>query len=136
MQPDREKRLLQIAFAAAIFVPIGAGLGGIAAGPQFADQGAGPAATISLDSHFRYLSGLLLAIGFGFASTIPAIETHAARIRLLTFIVFIGGLARLWSLNAAGVPPTPMAFGLAMELIITPILCLWQARVANAFHMH
>jgi hypothetical protein len=27
-----------------------------------------------------------------------------------------------------------MLGGLIMALIATPILCLWQARVANAFH--
>lgn len=131
MLPDKEKRLLQIAVAVAIWVPIGAGIGGIALGPQFAY---GAAASISLDSHFRYLSGLLLGIGLGFACAIPGIETHAALFRLLTFVVFIGGLARLWSLGDVGVPSAPMVFGLVMELIITPLLCLWQARVANAFH--
>lgn len=131
MPPATEKRLLQTAIGLFALIPIGAGLAGAALGPQLAD---GTAASISLDSHFRYLSGLLLGIGLAFCSTIPSIEAHAARFRLLTLIVFIGGLARLWSLADAGVPSMPMLGGLTMELIITPILCLWQVRVANAFH--
>lgn len=131
MPPDTEKRLLQTAIAIFALIPIGAGLAGAALGPQLAG---GTVASISLDSHFRYLSGLLVGIGLAFCSTIPSIEAHAPRFRLLTLIVFIGGLARLWSLADAGVPSMPMLGGLTMELIVTPILCLWQARVANAFH--
>lgn len=132
MPPATEKRLLQAAIAVFGLIPVGAGLAGVLLGPEFAAAAA--IADISLDSHFRYLSGLLLGIGFAFWSTIPAIERHAGRFRLLTLIVFIGGLARLWGLGDVGIPATPMLGGLTMELIGTPLLCLWQARVANAFH--
>ena len=30
---------------------------------------------------------------------------------------------------AAGVPSGAMLFGLAMELVVTPLLCLWQSRL-------
>jgi hypothetical protein len=92
--------------------------------------GGHPAANLTLDSHLRYLSGLLLAIGFGFWSTIPRIEQQAARFRLLTAIVVLGGLGRLYGIAAEGLPPGPMLFGLAMELGVTPLLCWWQGRVA------
>ncbi|MGQ0528110.1 MAG: DUF4345 family protein [Alphaproteobacteria bacterium] len=49
----------------------------------------------SFDSHVRYLSGLLFAMGIGFWAAIPAIETQAPHIRLLTSLVVVGGLARL-----------------------------------------
>lgn len=131
MPPSTERRALQAAVALFALIPIGAGLAGVLMGPAFTGDGT---AAISADSHFRYLSGLLLGIGLAFWSTIPAIERHAGRFRLLTLIVFIGGLARLWALAEAGIPSVPMLGGLIMELIATPILCLWQARVANAFH--
>ena len=131
MPPAFEKRLLQIAVALFALIPVCAGLAGVVLGPDLAR---GTAADVSLDSHFRYLSGLMLGIGLAFWSTVPSIERHAGRFRLLTLIVFIGGLARLGSLTEVGIRSMPMLGGLTMELITTPILCLWQARVANAFH--
>ena len=32
-----------------------------------------------------------------------------------------------------GVPSLTMLGGLAMELVVTPLLCLWQTRVANRY---
>jgi hypothetical protein len=85
----------------------------------------------SLDSHFRYLSGLLLAIGLGFWSSIPDIERQGGRFRLLAGLVFIGGLGRALSLAAAGQPGGPMLAGLVMELLVTPLLAFWQFHVAR-----
>lgn len=121
------RRLLQIAIIVFGLVPVGAGLDGIVRGPGFAGAGS---FSISLDSHFSYLSGLLLAIGIGFYSTVPRIEAHTARFRLLTALVAAGGLARLYSMITIGVPDRAMMFGQIMELIVTPLLCLWQGLVA------
>lgn len=123
-----ERRLLQSAVAVLALVPIGAGLAGIVAGPDFA----GPAAThVAVDSHFRYLSGLLLGIGLAFWSLVPDIENRTGAFRLLTAIVFVGGLARLAAVFTQGVPGPEMIFGLTMELIVTPLLCIWQARLTK-----
>ena len=119
--------MLQASVAVLALIPIGAGAAGVLLGPAMVEA-AGP--NVSADSHFRYLSGLLLAVGLGFWSTIPAIERKAARFRLLTLLVFIGGLARLMSLALAGLPSAAMIAGLAMELVVTPLLCFWQRRVA------
>ena len=109
-------------------VPVAAGLAGIVTGAAM--LGGHPAANLTLDSHLRYLSGLLLGVGLGFWSTIPRIEQQTARFRLLTAIVVIGGLGRLYGIVAEGLPPAPMLFGLVMELGVTPLLCWWQGRVA------
>ena len=123
------RRALQIVVAVLGLVPVLSGLAGMVLGPSMA--GLDPSATpIALDSHVRYLSGLLLAIGLGFWSTIPRIERQAARFRLLTGLVVIGGLGRLLGLVLAGRPPAPMLFGLGMELVVTPSLCWWQSRIA------
>ncbi len=123
-----ERLLLQAAVALACLVPISAGAAGVLLGPAMVEAGTGP---IAGDSHYRYLSGLLLAIGVAFATTIPRIETRAARFRLLAAIVVVGGLARLLSLIVRGYPSKAMLFGLVMELGVTPALALWQARVAR-----
>jgi hypothetical protein len=86
-----EKRALQVAVALGCLVPIGGGARGIWLGPQMAGA-AGPA---DLDSHFRYLSGLLLGIGLAYLTAIPRIEQYSLRFRILTAIVVVGGLGRL-----------------------------------------
>lgn len=126
MKPLAEKKLLQIAIIAGCAVPLLAGGSGVLQGAGLLDgQGA------DLDSHFRYLSGLLLAIGLGFLSCVPRIEAQGARVRLLTFIVVVGGVARLYGSLTQGLPDLPMRLALGMELVITPALCLWQARLAR-----
>ena len=46
-------------------------------------------------------------------------------------MVVCGGLARLFSLVAVGVPSRGHLFGLGMELGVVPLLMLWQWRVAR-----
>ena len=138
MAPALERRALQIAVAVLALVPIVGGLSGalmgqvpfVAMDPMLQADARG--FNVSLDSHFRYLSGLLLGIGLVAWSTIPAIERHGTRFRLITAIVFVGGLARLYGVVVMGWPGPPMVFGLVMELVVTPLLCLWQWRVARA----
>jgi len=122
------RRNLQIAVAIAGLVPVGAGLAGIIAGPGFVGQ---VSAVPDLTSHFAYLSGLLLAIGLLFYQMIPHIEQHTARFRLLTLIVVIGGLGRVASMVLHGVPGGSMLFAVIMELGVTPLLCVWQGRIAT-----
>ena len=125
----RQRLALKICVALGGCVPVSAGLAGVWLGPRLAGEMAGP---VPLDSHFRYLSGLLLAIGLGFWSTIPAVERPSPRFQLLSAVVVGGGLSRLVSLFAVGPPDAPMFFGLAMELAVTPALALWQRHLAQA----
>lgn len=125
-----ERRLLQITIALAGFVPVGAGLlGGLLGSAMTGD----PAASISIDSHIRYLSGLLLGIGLAFWECIPQIEQRGSRIRVLTAIVFLGGLMRLIGVITVGLPGGGMVFGLCMELVVTPLVYLWQRRVSRRY---
>ena len=126
---DRERKLLQQSVAIAATVPVAAGLYGVLFGQALT----GDAVSISAESHFRFLSGLLLGIGLCFWSTLPAIEAKTNRFRILTLLVVIGGLGRLVGLGLTGLPSLFMIGGLIMELIVTPVLCLWQTRVANRY---
>jgi hypothetical protein len=128
VRDERERRLLQKIVAVAGLVPVSAGLFGVLFGPTLTgDAGL----SISGDSHYRYLSGLLLGIGLLFWSCIPAIEQKAGRFQCLTLIVVLGGLARLAGLAITGIPSVVMLGALFMELVVTPVLCLWQRRVAR-----
>ncbi len=129
MRPAAERRLLQIAVAVACLVPLAAGGAGVLQGPAML-KGV-DAAAADLDSHFRYLSGLLLGLGIGFACCIPAIEARGRLFRALGAIAVLGGLARLLSALQVGLPGSGHIFGLATELGTVPLLMLWQARVAR-----
>lgn len=130
---SRERAALQIAVALACLVPILAGLDGVLRGAAMVKVTPPPA---DLDSHFRYLSGIFLMLGMAFASTIPAIERQGPRFRLLGAMVVMGGIARLLSWIMVGEPSLPHRFGLGMELLVVPLLMLWQARVARLAGTH
>ncbi len=121
-----ERRLLQAAVLLAGVVPVSAGSAGVILGVGLAGGGG-----TDLDSHVRYLSGLLLGIGLVFWSLVPRIERHAVLFRVLTLIVFVGGLGRLLGVFVVGQPSAPMTAALGMELVVTPLLCWWQGRLAR-----
>jgi hypothetical protein len=122
------KRLLQVCVAIAGLVPVTAGIWGLLGGLHGSDAG--------LMSQERYLSGLLLGIGLVFWSTVPGIETKAATFRLLTLIVVAGGLCRLIGVALGDGVSGSVIGPLAMELTVTPLLCLWQARLARTARRH
>ena len=125
-----ERLLLQIVIAVGGFVPVGGGLSGALLGASMLGGGHGDPA---LDSHVRYLSGLLLGIGLAFWEAIPQIERRTGRVRLLTVIIVLGGLMRLIGILFVAWPGLPMSLALGMELVVTPLICLWQTRVARRF---
>jgi hypothetical protein len=122
-----ERRALQVVIVLGASIPISAGLYGALAGAAIS----GDVLSVSGDSHMRYLSGVLFAIGVGFLSTVPRIERSAARFRLLTGIVLTGGVFRLLALDTSHWPSAFMLGGQVMEVAVTPLLCLWQARIAR-----
>jgi len=124
------KRLLQITVAVLGLVPLSAGLTGVILGPA---AFAGPADLTDLNRHFRSISGIFLAVGIAFYTTIPNIQIKTDRFRLLTALVFVGGLARLLSLALDGAPTTPHIIGLFLELGVVPMLAVWQGRIALNF---
>ena len=122
-----EKRSLQAFMIIGCLEPLAGGLDGIVNGARLP----GNVVDITLNSHFRYLSGLLIGIACGFASAIPAIEKIGFRVRLLVAVVVTGGLARLYGVLVEGWPERVMIFALVMELAVVPLLWLWQRRVAR-----
>ena len=122
--------MLQFAVAVAGLVPVTAGALGALWPPLLALAGPPHALT-----HLSYLSGLLLGIGLCFWSLIPAIERQSRAFTLLTVIVVVGGLARLAAALRLGAWDLSVALPLVMELGVTPLLCLWQRRMAKGFHL-
>ena len=126
---QQERRRLQQVVALVAIIPVAVGLYGVLFGQALT----GDRVSISAESHFRFLSGLLLGVGILFWSTVPNIELHTGRFRLLTLLIVIGGLARLTAFALTGLPSFFMMGGLFFELVVTPVLCLWQTRMANRY---
>lgn len=122
-----ERQALQRVVAVGAVLPVAAGLYGVLLGVNGLASGV---ESVSIDSHFRYLSGLLTGIGILFWTCVPGIEGKTRLFRFLTLVVVLGGLARLLGLYLTGLPSLTMLGALVVELVITPLLCLWQARIA------
>lgn len=133
MTPHAEKRLLQAAVAIAGAFSLFFAVASVGEGVGVLGQDR-LRANVNLDSHFRYLSGIFLGVLLALYTCIPSIETRGPRFRLLGALIVCGGLGRLVSLLVAGVPGGGHIYGLAMELVATPLLLLWQTRVATRFH--
>jgi hypothetical protein len=131
MTPPFEKRLLQCAMAMVLVLPFTAAIAGVVQGPSF--LGKPPVVPVDLDSHFRYVGGIFLAMLLLYVSCIPDIEHKGEWLRLLCLLTVAGGLARLFSLATVGVPSIGHQAGLVIELGIAPALLLWQTRVARRF---
>lgn len=129
MSPLLEKRLLQGAIALggafSLFVAIISITQGTAAIER--DN----VVNLGLDSHFRYLSGIFLGALIAMYSCVPEVERKGERLRLIGALIVCGGLARLIGVFAMGLPGWGHRYGLVMELIVTPLILLWQARVAR-----
>ena len=127
-----EKRLLQSAIAISGCVPVIGGASGMVNGEtMFGNMISGA----DIHNHIRYLSGLLFAIGLCFWAMIPRVEFMGPYIRMLTIIVLIGGLARLYGVIVGEISPV-ILFALMMELMVTPLICLWQWRISKKLYHH
>ncbi len=129
MDTRTELRLARSSVALAGCVPVLAGGAGVLLGPGMT----GAVWDAASDSHFRYLSGLLLGIGLAFWSCIPGLPNQTGRFRLLSAIVVLGGLGRLLAVPLHGWPGMPMGAALFLELVVVPLLCRWQTRLARRF---
>ena len=121
-----ERRALQLAIALAGTVPLTAGALGILAPDMLGLYG-----NRSATAHAAYLSGLLLGIGLAYWSLIPDIERRSGAFTLLSAIVFVGGLARFSMAVRLGTLQPGIGLPLLMELWVTPLLWLWQQRIAR-----
>src|SRR3569833_179354 len=122
-----ERIILQIAIGVAAVGLIGAGTAGAILGVDLIHGRNGGL----VDSYFRYLSAMTAAMGVMFAMTIPHVEAHRERIGSLSFLIFIGGLAHLYTFSVRPTPTVGTLFMLFMELVFVPLLWLGQRHIAR-----
>ncbi len=85
----------------------------------------------TLDSNLRFYSGVWLGLGLAAFWAAPGIAHKTAVFRILWLMIFIGGIGRLLSLIAAGVPFLPFVGFTVLEIFGAPIFVWWQAGVAR-----
>ncbi|MCB1537459.1 MAG: DUF4345 domain-containing protein [Rhodospirillales bacterium] len=130
-----ERRGLQICVALAACFTVWGGLRGALFGmagisdPAFGMRGA----VDVVDSHFTYLSGIMLAIGIWFWASVPHIEKHSRRFDVLVSAVFAGGVFRLIRVVEGGITDRDTLISLALEVVVAPLLLLWQRRIAHQY---
>ena len=129
MRPAAERWLFQLVVFVGALVPISAGAAGVLQGPGMI-HGLVPW-NADLDSHFRYLSGLLLGIGIAYMMCIPHIERRRDIFAYLSLIVIVGGCGRLVAAANDGFPTAPHRFAFVMELVVVPLLLLWSRRIGR-----
>lgn len=91
---------------------------------------AGEAVPAALDSQFRYLSVFYLSLTFMIWWMIPNIERHTVPVRILIGAVFLGGLARAYSLTQVGHPGEQLYAGMIIEFVLVLIIP-WQWLIAK-----
>ena len=85
----------------------------------------------TIDYLLRAMAGIWITLGLMFAYLVRSIERHTAWFRFCCLAVFSMGLGRLCSIWALGSHSNPV-FAVVLELVIPPLLILWQSRVAQA----
>ncbi len=90
----------------------------------------GEAIPSELDNQYRFLSACYLSISFLLWWAIPHIERHATLIRIIAFVLFLGGLSRLWSFVDVGWGSQAQVAAMVIELA-APLVAVWQAFVAR-----
>lgn len=129
LSKETERELLQIAVGFAAAVPFLAGLRGVIVGtPMDVAR-----AYVDLDSHYVYLSGILMGIGIAFWHCIRHIERKSSIFRALCGIVFLGGVCRIINWGGSDMPTWYSFAAMGMEIIVAPAMAWWHMRVARRF---
>ncbi|MEO9968855.1 MAG: DUF4345 domain-containing protein [Hyphomonadaceae bacterium] len=118
---------LQIVLGVLSLIPLVLAIQNVGGGAE-ALQG-GPVSA-ALDSQFRYLSTFYLALTALIWWIIPNIEKHAVPVRILIGAVFLGCIARAYSLMQVGHPGEQLYAGMIIEFFLILVIP-WQAIVAK-----
>ncbi|MFE9749878.1 DUF4345 domain-containing protein [Saccharothrix saharensis] len=106
----------------------GTGLLEVVLGPSVLLPGS-PRPEPTLDSNYRFFAVMWLAIGVALLSVAPRVREATTLLRFVSAAVFVGGLARIVSWWAVGQPHPLMLVLLGVELIVPPVLVVWQRRL-------
>ncbi|MEM0899777.1 MAG: DUF4345 domain-containing protein [Pseudomonadota bacterium] len=128
MQSRTEVTVFRSIVAVLALIPISAGAAGVFYGLSFPGFDV-VSQNANASSHFRFLSGIFLAIGVAYWTVALAMGDWLRRFQLLAVLTVVGGLARGLSIFADGTPSTGHQMGLFMELGVAPLLLFRSTRL-------
>jgi hypothetical protein len=86
----------------------------------------------SVESELRFLYVFWIAYGVALIRIAPHAVTETRAVRALALILFIAGLARAFAWVDVGRPDGLFVALMIVELVVPPLLVVWQARLAAA----
>jgi hypothetical protein len=86
----------------------------------------GNSVPVDVDSNYRFFAAVWLTLGAALLVVAARVAESGPLLRLVCAAVFLGGLARIWSIAVAGVPSPVLLALLGLELVLPPILLLWH----------
>ena len=110
-------------------VPLFLGVTGILFGA--AEHNDGEAVSAALDSQYRYLAAVYVAVGAMILWSAGDVRNRAMLLRFAMFGWFLGGLARANSWMMVGEPASWQVSGMIVELVVPVAMLLWQRRVVR-----
>lgn len=126
-----QKVLLQIVVFVLSLIPIGSGAKDIWKGLYKYNLSAEEIRKLS-DSDFRFSSGIWFMLGLCTLYIIPRIEKEKKLFRFIILMIMTGGIGRIVSIAYSGRIVTTDIINLCLELLISPMLILWQNRLKES----
>jgi hypothetical protein len=85
----------------------------------------------SMDSEYRFFASMFLAFGVALLFCIKRVETRSTLVNFLALAFFAGGLARLVSMYAVGLPHPFLIMMTFLELFLPLVMFYLQYRVSR-----
>jgi hypothetical protein len=89
-------------------------------------------ASASVESELRFLYVFWIAYGLALIRVAPRAVTETWAVRALALILFVAGVGRAVAWLDVGRPDGLFIALMAVELVVPPLLVVWQARLAAA----
>lgn len=83
---------------------------------------------IILDSNYRFYTGLSIGLGLVMFWIIPTIEKEKKVLRIISLLIFMGGLGRVISMITFGIPQPLFILFTGFELLF-PVLIILQNKI-------